>query len=70
MDNTDEHISHEVPSDPASYQGRRTSEQGKFVNNNLMINSFNPRSDQYVMSPYITNTFSTRQVMRIKKIIN
>ena len=34
------------------------------------FNPFPPRSDHYVISPYIINTLSTRQVMRIKKIIN
>ena len=34
------------------------------------INPFTPRSDQHVNSPYNSNTLSSRQVMRIKKIIN
>ena len=31
---------------------------------------FTSSSDHFVISPYIVNTLSTRQVMRIKKIIN
>ena len=38
MDNTNERISHDVHSDPVSAHGRRTSEQGEFANNNLLIN--------------------------------
>ena len=34
------------------------------------FNPFNPRSDQYVNSLYNFNTLSSRQVMRINKIIN
>ena len=34
------------------------------------VKHFNPRSDEYAISPYIINTLSTRQVMGIKKIIN
>ena len=35
-----------------------------------IVNPFTPRSDQYVVFLYIIKTLSTRQVMRIKKIIN
>ena len=34
-----------------------------------LINPFTPSSDQYINSPY-NNTMSSREVMRIKKIIN
>ena len=34
------------------------------------LNPFTPRSDQYINSPFNYNTLSSRQVMRIKKIIN
>ena len=34
------------------------------------VNLLTPRSDQFINSPYIFNTLSGRQVMRIKKIIN
>ena len=36
----------------------------------VSINPLTPRSDQYVNSPYNFNTLLSRQVMRIKKIIN
>ena len=44
-----------------------------FINSLKMcgrINPLIPRSNQYVNSPYSFNTLSSRQVMRIKKIIN
>ena len=34
------------------------------------FNPFTPRSDQHTNSPYNSNTPSSRQVMRINKIIN
>ena len=36
----------------------------------LYFNPFTPRSDQHINSSYNFNTLSSRQVMRIKKIIN
>ena len=36
----------------------------------LLFYPLPPRSDQYINSPYNFNTMSSRQVMRIKKIIN
>ena len=33
-------------------------------------NPLTPRSDQHMNSPYKFNTLSSRQVVRIKKIIN
>ena len=36
----------------------------------ITVNPLNPRSDQYVNSPDNFNTLSSRQVVRIKKIIN
>ena len=33
------------------------------------FNPFTPRSDQHIKSPYNFNTLSSRQVMRIEKII-
>ena len=36
----------------------------------LYINPLTPRSDQYIASPYNGITLSSRQVMRIKKIIH
>ena len=36
----------------------------------LRVNPLTPWSDQYVNSPYIFNTVSSRLVMRMKKIIN
>ena len=34
------------------------------------FNPLTPRSDQYLNSPYNSNTLSSRQVIGIKKIIN
>ena len=42
----------------------------KYFNSCCRINHFTLRNDQYVISLCIINTLSTRQVMRIKKIIN
>ena len=36
----------------------------------VMFNSLTPRSDQYINSVFHFNTLSSRQVMRIRKIIN
>ena len=36
----------------------------------MFINPLIPRSDQYINSPYNFNILSSRQVMRIEKIIN
>ena len=36
----------------------------------IIINPLTPRSDKYVNSPYNFNILSSRQVMRVKKIIN
>ena len=35
-----------------------------------IVNPLSPRSDQYLNSPFNFNTLLSRQVMRIKKIIN
>ena len=34
------------------------------------LDPLTPKSDQYINSPFNFNTLSSRQVMRIKKIIN
>ena len=39
-------------------------------NLNRDVNPLTPTSDQYRISPYNINTISSRQVMRIKKIIS
>ena len=36
----------------------------------ICFNPFTPKNDEYLNSPYNFNTWSSRQVMRIKKIIN
>ena len=36
----------------------------------VVVNPLTPRSDQYINSPYNFSTLSSRQVMRIEKIIN
>ena len=38
--------------------------------NSYIVNSFIPRSDQYINSPYNFNTLSSRLATRIKKSIN
>ena len=42
----------------------------KHTHTTCIFNSLTPRSDQYVNSPYIFNTVSSREVTRMKKIIN
>ena len=36
----------------------------------FIVNPFTSRSDQKVITPYIINTLITRQVMKVKKLIN
>ena len=36
----------------------------------FIVHPFTSRSDQKVITPYIINTLITRQVMKVKKLIN
>lgn len=42
----------------------------RFVTKETAVCFFNPKSDQHLISPYNINKLSSKQVMRMKKIIN
>ena len=40
------------------------------ISTEVLINPLTPRSDQHIKSPYNFNTLSSREVLRIQKVIN